>query len=84
MPDDQVNLDDLMGIHEAAHLVRLTDTRIRQLRREGKFAEPVKSDLRCGPLWLRQDLIRWKETRVKKSAGRPSGKRKGPDEAELL
>lgn len=78
-----VNLDDLVGLFEASQVVQLTDTRIRQLRREGKFVEPVKH-LHSGDLWLVQDLREWKATRVKKRAGRPSGPRKGPDVEEGL
>lgn len=79
----QVDLDDLVGLFEASQVVQLTDTRIRQLRREGKFCEPVKQ-LHGGLLWLRPDLERWMQTRVKKRAGRPSGPRKGPDVEEQL
>lgn len=78
-----VNLADLVDMFEATHVVNLTDTRIRQLRREGKFCKPVKS-LHCGDLWLKQDLQEWVRTRVKKRAGRPAGPRKGPDVEEAL
>lgn len=81
--DGLVKLDDLVDLFGATHVVQLTDTRIRQLRREGKFCEPVKS-LHSGDLWLVGDLKHWKLTRVKKRAGRPNGKRKGPDVEEQL
>jgi hypothetical protein len=78
-----VDLDNLVGLFEASQIVQLTDTRIRQLRREAKFVEPVKH-LHCGDLWLKQDLLDWKVSRVKKRAGRPAGPRKGPDVEEGL
>lgn len=78
-----VDLDDLVDLFGATQVVNLTDTRIRQLRREGKFCEPVK-ELHNGALWLRQDLQEWVRTRVKKRAGRPGGKRKGPDVEDAL
>lgn len=79
----QVELDNVVGLFEASHIVQLTATRLRQLRGEGKFCEPVKS-LHCGDLWLKSDLLEWKATRVKKRAGRPAGPRKPVDEAEQL
>lgn len=79
----QVDLDNVVDMFGATQVVGLTDTRIRQLRREGKFAQPVKT-LHCGDLWLVSDLEHWKLTRVKKRAGRPSGPRKGPDVEEAL
>jgi hypothetical protein len=78
-----VKLGNLVDMFEATHVVNLTDTRIRQLRREGKFCEPVKS-LHCGDLWLRADLEEWVRTRVKKRAGRPAGPRRGPDVEDAL
>lgn len=77
-----VELEDVVGLYEAAYILQLTETRIRQLVREGKFAQPIKT-LHVGSLWLASDLLEWRRTRVKKRAGRPSGKRPAVDETEL-
>lgn len=80
-----VKLTDLVGIYEASTILQLTETRLRQLRREGLFVKPVRI-LKQGEVYAIPDLLAWQRTRVKKVSGRPPGKRKVVivDEEELL
>lgn len=66
---------ELCGTAEVAQLTGLSDTRINQLRREGKLPPPVRV-VRATPLWLRSHIENWMATRVKGAPGRPPGKRK--------
>lgn len=65
-----VDVRELVGTHEVAAMVRLTDARIGQLRRAGKFPDPVHS-VKATPLWLASDIQRWLDNRVLGKPGRP-------------
>lgn len=67
-----VHVEDLVGCAEASVLLQLTDARIGQLRRSGMFPEPVWV-VRATPLWLKSDLLDWKQARV---LGRPGRRRR--------
>lgn len=79
----QVDLDHLVGVYEAAWVLKLSPTRVRQLIRAGDFPEPVLP-LKMGDIWLVSDILEWERTRVKKAPGRPKGPRKGPDVSQEL
>lgn len=66
----EVRVEDLVGSHEVSQILNLTDARINQLRRAGKFVEPVHK-VAATPLWLIPDVLEWDRTRVKGKPGRP-------------
>lgn len=63
-------MEDLVGMFEATQILRITDARIDQLRKEGRFPEPIHK-VRATPLWRIPDLLEWQRTFVRKKRGRP-------------
>jgi hypothetical protein len=50
--------EHLMGIAEIAELLRVSRTRVHQLRAEGALPDP-HDQLAMGPVWLKVDVERW-------------------------
>lgn len=54
-----VTPDDLLGVKEAARLLRYSQPYIQRLIDKDGFLEPFV-ELAIGPVWLREDVQRWK------------------------
>lgn len=53
----------LVGMHEAAELLGVLYNTLAMQRSRGAFIEPL-AKLRCGPVWLRDDVLRFKARRA--------------------
>lgn len=58
---------------EVCQILGLSDSRIKQLRRAGKFVDPIHT-IKATPLWYIPDINEWNRTRVKGKPGRPPRK----------
>lgn len=68
----RINVELLVGTYEVTQMIKLSDGRVSQLRKEDPtFPEPVHG-VRATPLWLAPEIEHWLATRQKKKAGRPS------------
>lgn len=68
----QVDIDDVVGVHEACLIIGLTDGRLSQLlKHDPDFPKPI-AEVRATKLWLRGDLELWLKNRVKRGPGRPT------------
>lgn len=68
----RINVDLLIGTYEVTQIIKLSDGRVSQLRKEDPtFPEPVH-EVRATPLWLAPEIEHWLANRKKKKAGRPS------------
>lgn len=56
------DMPDLVSTKEAAEIVGMTRTAVSTARARGKFPEPAVV-LACGPIWRREDIVHWHETR---------------------
>lgn len=62
-------LPDIVGLHEFAALLGISDSRIGQLEKQDPNFPKFKQ-LKCGKIWLLSDVLKYKETRNTKN-GRP-------------
>lgn len=66
----RVNVELLVGTHEATKILGLSDARISQLLRgDPTFPQPVHQVM-ATRLWLAPELDHWLRTRVKGKGGR--------------
>lgn len=76
---DTRQLPELMGTAEVATFLRVTSTRVGQLRNRPDFPAPAYSHLSCGLLWLAEQIrafdASWDRSR---QPGRPRKHRESP------
>lgn len=67
--------DLIAGLHEAAEILQVSDTRVLQLLvSDPKFPQPF-DEIKASRLWWKADLAYYALTREKKKPGRPRKKR---------
>lgn len=66
----QVDTSELAGLAEVAELLGVSRERVRQLRAEPGFPEPV-AELQATPLWRRGDVAVWDSSRRRRPGRRP-------------
>jgi len=66
----KIDTSDLAGVAEVAELLGVSRERVRQLRAEPDFPEPV-AELQATPLWRRSEVARWDSGRRRRPGRRP-------------
>lgn len=66
----KVDVADLAGLAEIADLLGVSRERVRQLRAEAGFPEPV-AELQATPLWRRSEVAAWDAGRPRRPGRRP-------------
>ncbi|MBG9772436.1 helix-turn-helix transcriptional regulator [Brevibacillus laterosporus] len=59
-----VNVDDLVGFGEVCDMTGKTKGYLQVYIKRGQFPEPIKT-LSCGPIWLKEQIQEWMESRSK-------------------
>ncbi len=66
----KIDTSELAGLTEVAELLGVSRERVRQLRSEPAFPEPV-AELQATPLWRRGDITAWDANRRRRPGRRP-------------